>query len=708
MKKSQALIFVLTLSTLLFPQWSQTNGIKGGYFQSVVSTGDKLITSTANGSLFVSDGSNWSSPVTGVYAASLLNENSTIVAVNYGFIFVSSDNGTSWVKRTIPEATNSDPVLYLGKLYVISASGDTVYTSSDLGNSWLPVSLNKNFTHNNETRQIFIVMNLFVSSGKMWIEAFTDNTPESVVLLESTDQGQNWNVAFVPQNGEKTTSVANEDGVEILTTNANVYKKDISGSWALLKNGLDLGSGSTIPFNGLKLISGDYYLSVIGDNPGLFRLTGSFWVSLNSPSYINGYTMHQGSIVAATSGKIIRRVDGHWLSMTENLIASTAAPIVMSEDVVFSQYGSTLYRTTNGGNNWDSISAYIGNPVFKGNQIYGWNANGVIRSNDLGNTWTTLNSGIPQSYITKVYGVAVSGNTIYAGFHGTRRRDHLPPVWEQGGVYRSTDNGATWSSFSAGIVQEAGVPAPVYEIKASDSRVIVKTIEGTYTLNGQTWQRINSNMPASTSFTSLTVVADSIIAGSNHGLMISTNNGIDWKYFKNGLPTSQFDLYFIKYFRYLGHFFAYDSQVNKMYRLRDTTWVPSLFNLPDGMEITALDASGDVLYAGTVDRGIWKYLKTPTPVEMEENSPVSFTLSQNYPNPFNPSTTISFSLANDGFVSVKIFNILGELVAEPLSGQLAAGNHKINFDASNLQSGVYIYSVTQNGNSLSRKMTLLK
>jgi len=86
----------------------------------------------------------------------------------------------------------------------------------------------------------------------------------------------------------------------------------------------------------------------------------------------------------------------------------------------------------------------------------------------------------------------------------------------------------------------------------------------------------------------------------------------------------------------------------------------------------------------------------------------SFTLSQNYPNPFNPTTEISFSVPKEGFVSLKVFNILGQEVATLIDRQLSAGSYTTNFDASRLSSGTYIYQISANGFSASKKMLLMK
>nr|WP_304041210.1 T9SS type A sorting domain-containing protein [Ignavibacterium album] len=70
-----------------------------------------------------------------------------------------------------------------------------------------------------------------------------------------------------------------------------------------------------------------------------------------------------------------------------------------------------------------------------------------------------------------------------------------------------------------------------------------------------------------------------------------------------------------------------------------------------------------------------------------------FSLAQNYPNPFNPSTTIDFTLAVDSRVTLKIFDVLGQEVMTLINGNYTSGSHKVNFDASGLNSGVYVYRI---------------
>jgi thiol-disulfide isomerase/thioredoxin len=86
----------------------------------------------------------------------------------------------------------------------------------------------------------------------------------------------------------------------------------------------------------------------------------------------------------------------------------------------------------------------------------------------------------------------------------------------------------------------------------------------------------------------------------------------------------------------------------------------------------------------------------------------SFNLEQNYPNPFNPSTTITYSLANEEHVSLKVFDIMGREVAELVNEDQTAGTYSLDFDASSLASGMYFYKISAGNFVSTKKMVLLK
>jgi hypothetical protein len=88
--------------------------------------------------------------------------------------------------------------------------------------------------------------------------------------------------------------------------------------------------------------------------------------------------------------------------------------------------------------------------------------------------------------------------------------------------------------------------------------------------------------------------------------------------------------------------------------------------------------------------------------------PLVYSLEQNYPNPFNPSTTIKYSLSEDGFVKLAVYNLLGEEVTVLVNKEQKAGRYEVNFDASRLASGVYLYQLQSQDFVSAKKMILIK
>lgn len=116
--------------------------------------------------------------------------------------------------------------------------------------------------------------------------------------------------------------------------------------------------------------------------------------------------------------------------------------------------------------------------------------------------------------------------------------------------------------------------------------------------------------------------------------------------------------------------------------------------------------------AGTLDKvyidNMYFYKNASTNIDAPTELPTKFVLKQNYPNPFNPTTTISYSIPTAGQVQMDVFNLQGQRVATLVDRFQNAGSHVVNFDASNLASGVYTYRLISGNNVLINKMTLIK
>jgi hypothetical protein len=112
---------------------------------------------------------------------------------------------------------------------------------------------------------------------------------------------------------------------------------------------------------------------------------------------------------------------------------------------------------------------------------------------------------------------------------------------------------------------------------------------------------------------------------------------------------------------------------------------------------------------------MWRWTHTwvgpqwnPTSVRQDETIARQFELSQNFPNPFNPTTSIRYALPNAGFVSLKVYDILGREVMTVVNEYQTEGTYNVNLDASTLSSGMYVYALESGSFSSVKKMMLLK
>jgi hypothetical protein len=99
---------------------------------------------------------------------------------------------------------------------------------------------------------------------------------------------------------------------------------------------------------------------------------------------------------------------------------------------------------------------------------------------------------------------------------------------------------------------------------------------------------------------------------------------------------------------------------------------------------------------------------TVTDIKERNVVPSEFFLSQNFPNPFNPATTVQFNIPYAGFYSLRVFNVLGQQVADLFDKEMSPGSYSVRFDAGGLPSGVYLYTLTGSEVMISKKMAVLK
>ena len=150
--------------------------------------------------------------------------------------------------------------------------------------------------------------------------------------------------------------------------------------------------------------------------------------------------------------------------------------------------------------------------------------------------------------------------------------------------------------------------------------------------------------------------------------------------------------------------YTFDSNDNLILYLSEEwlndVWVPIIegITISDSFN-TIIDIDGSKIEL---------FYKTITNVDEGYSGILEFSLAQNYPNPFNPSTTISYSIPEQSQVELKVFDVLGREVAMLVNKEQSAGSYKVEFDGSNLTSGIYFYRIQTGYFLQTKKMVLLK
>ena len=130
--------------------------------------------------------------------------------------------------------------------------------------------------------------------------------------------------------------------------------------------------------------------------------------------------------------------------------------------------------------------------------------------------------------------------------------------------------------------------------------------------------------------------------------------------------------------------------------------VPHIYNLVEGA-----DHEWKVWKYGLYHFSKLIFKQTATSVEKKELV-ATYDLSQNYPNPFNPVTKINYTLPQADFVTIKVYNLLGEVVATLVDGEKPVGKYEVTFNGNNLSSGIYIYKMQAGRFSAAKKFVLMK
>jgi photosystem II stability/assembly factor-like uncharacterized protein len=513
-------------------------------------------------------------------------------------VFRSTDNGVSWTRRSVglPRANVLSLAIDCTGTIIAGTNGSGTYRSTDDGLSWSQIPGN------------------------------LGNTP--VTSIVTTASG----------------------GIFAGTDGGGVYwKKDVDREWQTISSGLPLSSIRSLALGTSEQVfagtSMGFYRSVRPDSG--WELVG---VSPEIKSVMIGSA---GQLFVLNSGGGFRSANGGLTWQVMDVPVASALALGRNGEVFAGTEGGAIYCSTDGGITWNQRGR---KPADFRITTLAVNANGYIfatctdetgfpydlfiRSTDGGATWLTREAswvqGPAQTIIVDLVG------QIFVG------------TWSKG-IYRSGDNGDSWTQFLPGHGIDSFAENSSGDIFAGGSRGVFLSRD-----RGITWNYVMiPTLDLGDDVHALCVNAEGhIFAGTSRALFRSGDNGNTWEMLQNGLTS------------------------------------PVIYSL-------AIDPEA-YLIAGT-SSGL---LRSVSPVVT--SLPGLIQLHQNFPNPFNSSTTIGFFLPRASYVTLKVFDLLGKEIALLVAEETKFGEHTIRWNAAAVPSGVYFYRLSAVKFSQTNKMILVK
>ena len=577
---------------------------------------------------------------------------------NSGWLYRSTNNGDSWEFSAnfapLAFAVDFNNVVYAGTF-------NGLYSTTDNGVTWLQ----NNFLYGITVSSVIVDKdnNIFCGTGYY-------NNGNGVYY--SNSNGQNWTQIGLKNKVVLSLSFDSQGNLFAGTLKDGLYKTpDLGQNWTQYQNGIYKKQVFRLKINKQDDI-------FIGSEGG-----GTGWM------FYGG-----GGVFKSTNGGNNFKQVGLPLSLVKNFVFSGDSLIISSTTSGVQTYNRVTKKWKNIGlHGVEAVTITPSNILYAATR-----EEGLFKSEDLGYSWSLTNLTVDT--LMPLYNVlAVNEDTLFAStFYNLKR---------------STDGGQTWDSLPintgdnsrglffynntlwlTGVNSGSGVLYNSTDFGAS--------FHSLYSGFGSTNNSNNSIAATNNGFV--------YFANRNHnlnGIVRSTDDGQNWEQvlFKRVATIFSNENALV----ITGSLVTSISDTNKIYISSNhgITWASIVQPTKFGTFITDVKQdSMNNFFFGTSGEGIFE-VDIITNIEEETFLDYNFDLSQNYPNPFNPSTTIKYQIPKNGFVSLKVYDILGKVVATLVNEEKVAGIYELNFNASSLASGVYLYRLNVNDYVVVKKMILL-
>jgi photosystem II stability/assembly factor-like uncharacterized protein len=371
-----------------------------------------------------------------------------------------------------------------------------------------------------------------------------------------------------------------------------------------------------------------------------------------------------------------------------------------------------IFKSTDGGMNWDTVFCCI--DIIKlvmhpdsSSVIYAaigganLNVGGVIKTTDAGINWFRADSGIFLAPFVSVDAIEIDWSNPQTLYAGTVSVD-----WPTG-IYKTANSGNSWlklpdtTHYSDGPVAVIAIDpknSNTIYMGAGSNPAVLKSTDG-----GESW-KLTGLVTSGYGINEIKLLnSQTIYAAVDTTLMRSMDGGDSWIQIGPNIgfcavsginPLDITDIYF--------------ASCQGIWKTSDggNSWHQFNSGLTD-MSAYTLVRSNSKLYVGT-NHGVFGTDITASIGDDIKLVPSEVTLYQNYPDPFNPVTHFQFTIHNLQFVSLKVFDVLGNEVATLVNGAKPPGSYEAKWDASDMASGVYLYRLQAGRFSQTKKMLLLR